>query len=65
MTKADLLYSMYFPVEWGTVTGDNDTTSDPEYSAQAQVVLPLLKGVILMIKKLLTLHQFGVRPLGK
>jgi peptide/nickel transport system substrate-binding protein len=45
MTKADLLYSMYFPVEWGTVTGLNDTTSDPEYTAQAQVVLPLLKGV--------------------
>jgi peptide/nickel transport system substrate-binding protein len=45
MTKADLLYSMYFPVEWGTITGSNDTTSDPEYTAQAQVVLPLLKGV--------------------
>ncbi|HEY7108883.1 MAG TPA: ABC transporter substrate-binding protein [Nitrososphaeraceae archaeon] len=45
MSKADLLYSLYFPVEWGTVTGLNDSTSDPEYTAQAQVVLPLLKGV--------------------
>jgi peptide/nickel transport system substrate-binding protein len=45
MSKADLLHSMYFPVEWGTITGANDATSDPEYTAQAEVVLPLLKGV--------------------
>jgi peptide/nickel transport system substrate-binding protein len=54
MTKADVLYSMYFPAEWGTVTGDNDTTSDPEYTAQAQVVLPLLKGVKFLADNSLT-----------
>ncbi|MDP9196971.1 MAG: ABC transporter substrate-binding protein [Thermoproteota archaeon] len=45
MNIADLLYSMYFPVEWGTMTGINDTTYDPEFTSQAQVALPLLKGI--------------------
>lgn len=45
MTKADLIYAMYFPVEWGTKTGPNDTTFDPEFTSQAQVALPLLKGI--------------------
>lgn len=45
MTKEDLIYSMYFPVEWGTKTGPNDITFDPEFTAQAQVALPLLKGI--------------------
>ena len=41
----DLLYSYYFPFEWGTKTGINDTTYDPEYTPQAQVALPYLKGI--------------------
>ena len=45
MSKADLLYSMYFTFEWGTLTGTNDTSYDPEFTSQAQVALPLLKGI--------------------
>ena len=45
MSKADLLYSMYFTFEWGTLTGPNDTSYDPEFTSQAQVALPLLKGI--------------------
>lgn len=45
MNKADLLYSMYFTFEWGTMSGINDTSYDPEFTSQAQVALPLLKGI--------------------
>src|SRR5262249_26225022 len=54
MSKEDLIYSMYFPVEWGTQTGPNDLTYDPEYTAQAQVALPLLKGIKFMDDKTVT-----------
>jgi len=45
MDKADVLYPLYFTFEWGTNTGNADRTYDPEYSAAAQVSLPLIKGV--------------------
>jgi peptide/nickel transport system substrate-binding protein len=45
MNKADLLYPMYFTFEWGTMSGINDTSYDPEFTSQAQVALPLLKGI--------------------
>lgn len=44
MDKADLMYSLYFTFEWGTNLGENDLTVDPEYTPQAEPLLPLLKG---------------------
>jgi peptide/nickel transport system substrate-binding protein len=45
MDKSDLLYSYYFPFQWGTNTGKGDLTVDPEYMSQEQVALPLIKGL--------------------
>lgn len=45
MDIADMLYPLYFTFEWGTKTGDGDRTYDPEYSAAAQVAIPLIKGL--------------------
>jgi peptide/nickel transport system substrate-binding protein len=45
MTVADLVYSQYFPFEWGKDTGDpSDKTKDPEYMSQVKPALPLIKG---------------------
>lgn len=45
MTKADLLYPQYFLFEWGKETGDPaDKTKDPEFMAQVEPGLPLVKG---------------------
>ena len=45
MDKSDLLYSLYFMYEWGTNTGDNDLTIDPEYTSRVELGLPYFKGV--------------------
>jgi peptide/nickel transport system substrate-binding protein len=45
MDKSDILYSLYFPFEWGTDQGKGDLTVDPEYTAATKVALPLAKGV--------------------
>lgn len=44
MSKADLLYPIYFLYEWSTKTNSTDLTFDPEYAAQAVVALPYLRG---------------------
>ncbi|HEX2557356.1 MAG TPA: hypothetical protein VHK86_03465, partial [Nitrososphaera sp.] len=41
---SDMMYSAYFTSEWGTDSGKGDQTVDPEFTSQAQVSLPLLKG---------------------
>ncbi|UVS67856.1 CFI-box-CTERM domain-containing protein [Nitrososphaera viennensis] len=45
MDKSDLLYSQYFTFEWGTNSGSDDQTVDPEYTSSAAPALPLLKGI--------------------
>jgi peptide/nickel transport system substrate-binding protein len=45
MDKSDILYSQYFPFEWGTDEGDGDLTIDPEYASVIKVGLPLIKGI--------------------
>lgn len=45
MDKSDLLYTQYFLFQWGTNTGKDDLTIDPEFSSQAQAALPLVKGL--------------------
>jgi peptide/nickel transport system substrate-binding protein len=45
MDKADMMYSYYFTFEWGTNTGENDRTVDPEFTSLAGPNLPLIKGV--------------------
>ena len=45
MDMSDILYGQYFIVEWGTNSGEADATVDPEYTSQAQVAIPLLKGI--------------------
>jgi len=44
MDISDMMYSEYFTFEWGTDSGKGDLTVDPEFTSQAQVALPLLKG---------------------
>ncbi|HEY7733221.1 MAG TPA: CFI-box-CTERM domain-containing protein [Nitrososphaera sp.] len=46
MDVSDMMYSQYFFFEWGTDLGDADQTKDPEFTAQASVAIPLLKGLI-------------------
>ena len=45
MDKSDLLYSEYFTFEWGTNSGKDDRTVDPEFTSSAAPSLPLLKGI--------------------
>jgi peptide/nickel transport system substrate-binding protein len=45
MDKSDLMYVEYFLFEWGTDSGPDDLTVDPEYTSQVQGALPLLKGI--------------------
>ncbi|HEY9387199.1 MAG TPA: ABC transporter substrate-binding protein [Nitrososphaeraceae archaeon] len=45
MDKSDILYSQYFPFEWGTDEGNGDLTIDPEYTSAVKVGLPLIKGI--------------------
>jgi peptide/nickel transport system substrate-binding protein len=45
MDKSDLLYTQYFLFQWGTNTGKGDITNDPEFTSQAQPLLPLVKGL--------------------
>jgi peptide/nickel transport system substrate-binding protein len=45
MDKSDLLYAQYFLFQWGTNTGKGDLTYDPEFGSQAQVAIPLIKGL--------------------
>ncbi len=44
MDRSDLMYVEYFLFEWGTNLGEKDATVDPEYTSQAEVAIPLVKG---------------------
>jgi peptide/nickel transport system substrate-binding protein len=43
--KSDLLYSQYFLFEWGTNSGQNDHTVDPQYTSSAAAGIPYEKGI--------------------
>lgn len=45
MDQSDLMYGQYFVLEWGTDSGPDDMTVDPEYTSQVSGAIPLLKGV--------------------
>ena len=45
MDKSDLLYSQYFLFEWGTNSGQNDRTVDPQYLSSASAGIPYEKGI--------------------
>ena len=45
MDKSDLLYSQYFLFEWGTNSGQNDHTVDPQYTTSAAAGIPYEKGI--------------------
>ena len=44
MSKADLLYPLYFLYEWSSKINSTDLTFDPEYAAQAVIALQYLRG---------------------
>ncbi|MFN2434070.1 MAG: ABC transporter substrate-binding protein [Nitrososphaeraceae archaeon] len=44
MSKADLLYSLYFPYEWSSKINSADLTYDPEYAEHAKITLQYLQG---------------------
>jgi len=44
MDKNDILYSIYFTYQWGTKTGENDTTFDPEFTSTTEPIVKTLKG---------------------
>jgi len=44
MDISDFIFAQYFFYEWGTDLGENDLTTDPEYTPQAAVAIPLSKG---------------------
>lgn len=41
----DILHSLYFIIEWGTKTGDNDKTFDTEFTPRASQSIQSIKGV--------------------
>lgn len=45
MDKNDILYSLYFPFEWGTDEGEGDPTFDSEYTSQVEQVVKTIKGI--------------------
>jgi len=44
MSKADLIYPLYFLYEWSSKINSTDLTFDPEYAAQAVISLQYLRG---------------------
>jgi peptide/nickel transport system substrate-binding protein len=44
MSKADLVYPLYFLYEWSSKINSTDLTFDPEYAAQAVISLQYLRG---------------------
>lgn len=45
MDMYDVLHSLYFAIEWGTATDDNDKTVDTEYTPQATQKISTIIGV--------------------
>ena len=45
MDMNDILYSLYFTLEWGSETVENDKTSDTEYTPRASQVVNTIMGV--------------------
>ncbi|WP_415280682.1 CFI-box-CTERM domain-containing protein [Candidatus Nitrososphaera sp. FF02] len=45
MSRADILYGMYFVFDWGTDTGEGDLTVDPEYTSLAGQTIERIKGI--------------------
>ena len=41
----DILHSLYFTVEWGTQTGENDKTFDTEFTPRAAQSIQTIKGI--------------------
>ena len=41
----DILYSLYFIVEWGTQTDENDKTFDTEFTPRAAQSIQTIKGI--------------------
>jgi peptide/nickel transport system substrate-binding protein len=44
MDASDLMYGQYFAFEWGTDLGEEDLTTDPEYTPQVGEAIKLVKG---------------------
>lgn len=59
MDMNDILYSLYFLYEWGSVQDENETdkTFDPEYSPEAQQTLQTLVGVRIIDKDTIEVYQ--------
>ena len=45
MDLMDVLYSLYFTIEWGTQSGENDKTFDTEFTPRATQVVQTIKGI--------------------
>ncbi|MCV0391879.1 MAG: ABC transporter substrate-binding protein [Nitrosopumilus sp.] len=45
MDMSDILHSLYFIIEWGTKTGENDKTFDTEFTPRAAQSIQSIKGV--------------------
>ncbi|HEY7508026.1 MAG TPA: ABC transporter substrate-binding protein, partial [Nitrososphaera sp.] len=45
MSRADILYGMYFVFDWGTDTGEGDLTIDPEYTSLAGQTISRIVGI--------------------
>ena len=45
MDMNDILYSLYFTIEWGTQTDENDRTFDTEFTPRAAQSIQTIKGI--------------------
>jgi len=45
MDMNDIIHSVYFTIEWGTQTDENDKTFDTEYTPRASQAIETLKGI--------------------
>ncbi len=50
MDMNDILYSLYFTIEWGTQTDENDKTFDTEFTPRAAQIVQTIKGIKLIDK---------------
>ena len=41
----DILHSLYFTIEWGTQTDENDKTFDTEFTPRAAQSIQTIKGI--------------------
>ena len=56
MDMNDIIYSLYFTIDWGTKTDENDKTFDTEYTPRASQTVQTVKGIKIIDENTLEIY---------